>query len=401
MVNSLLTPTAVTRKALMVLHQKLNFIGSIDRQYDDSFAKEGAKIGSQLKIRLPNQYTVGTTAVITPQATNEVSTTLNVTNQYNVPMQFTSQDLSLSIDDFSTRIIEPAMAVLAANIEGKVLSDLIPQVYNQVNNQGSSATFNKFLQGRKQLVDNLAPTSDRVVCLNTQDNVDMVDSLKGLFNETKTIGLQNKEGYLGRTAGFDFMENTLLQTFSPGARSQTYTTDTTTAQMPASATALTAITVATGTGAAAKGDLFTIAGVYRVHPETKANTGVLQQFVVATAYGGGGGSVTISPAIVTSGAYQNVTVSGTSTTAAITFAGTASTAHGISLAYQKSAFTFATADLYLPKGLDFAARESYDGISMRVLRDFDTINDLLVCRADVLFGHAALRPQLSTRIANN
>lgn len=343
---------------------------------------------------------MGSTATITPQDTAEQSTTLTVSNQKNVPLQFTSQDLTLSLDDFAERILEPAMAVLAANIEADALS-MFKSVYNQVNNQGSSATFNKALLGRKMLVDNLAPVNDREVVLNTQDNVDLVDALKGLFNDRRTIGKQNREGYLGRTAGFDWTENTLLPTFTPGARNSSYTTDTTTGQMPSSSTPLTAITVATGTGAMVVGDIFTIAGVYRVHPETKAVTNQLQQFVVTAAYSGGGGSVSISPSIITSGAYQNVSVVSTSSTAALSFAGTASTAHGISLAYQKTAFTFATADLFLPKGLHFAAREVYDGISMRILEDFDITNDKLICRCDVLYGYAALRPQLAVRLANN
>jgi hypothetical protein len=399
--NTLLTPTAVTRKALMVLHQKLTFVGSINRQYDDSFAKEGAKIGSQLKIRLPNQFTVGSSPVITPQDTTEVSTTLTVSSQKNVPLKFTSQDLAMSLDDFSERILDPAMSVLAANIEADALTMAL-DVSNQVNNQGSAATFNKALQARKQLVDNLAPVNDRMVVLNTQDNVDLVDALKGLFNQQATIGKQNREGYLGRTAGFDWTENTLLPTFTPGARNGAYTTDTTVGgQMPLSATPLAAITVATGAGAMAKGDVFTIANVFRVHPETRASTGVLQQFVVTTAYAGGGGSVSISPSIVLAGAYQNVVIPATSATAAMTFAGTASTAHGISLAYQKDAFTFATADLFLPKGLHFAAREQFDGISMRILEDFDVTNDTLICRCDVLYGFKTIRAQLASRMANN
>lgn len=400
MANTLLTPQMITKETLRVLHQKLTFVSTVDRQYDDSFAKEGAKIGNTLKIRNPVQYTVGTTAVITPQDTVETNTSLAITNVANVPMQFTSNDLTLAIDEFSERYVEPAAAVLAANIEANALT-MVNSVYNQVNNQGSAATFNKFLQARKQLVDNLAPMNDRNVVLNTQDNVDMVDSLKGLFNQTATIGKQNKEGYLGRTAGFDFLENTLMPTFTPGARSQTYTTDTTAGQMPASSTPLTAITVATGTGAMAAGEVFTIAGVYRVHPETKKSTGVLQQFCVPAGYAGGAGSVPFSPSIVTSGAYQNVTVTTTSATAAITFAGTASTTHGISLAYQKEAFTFATADLVLPKGLDFAAREVHDGISIRLLRDYDIINDKIIARLDCLYGFAAIRPQLASRVANN
>jgi len=401
MPNSILTPVQVTRKALSVLHQKLNFVGSIVREYDSSYAKEGARIGDSLKIRLPNQYTVGSGATITPQDTTETSVTLQVNNQKHVPMSFLSSELTLSLDDFSERIIEPAMAVLAANIEADVLNNVYKDIYQQVNNTGAAATFAKVLQGRKMLVDALAPVNDRNVCLNTQDNVDLVDALKGLFNDQASLAKQYKEGYLGRTAGFDFMENTLLPSHTRGAANTSYTTNTQVGTLPVSATPVSAITVATGSGAMNKGDVFTIAGVFRVHPESKQSTGILQQFVVTANYAGGAGSVSISPAIVLSGAAQNVIIPSTSATAAITFAATASAAHGISLAYQKGAFAFATADLVMPKGLDFAARETFDGISMRILRDFDITNDKLITRVDVLYGYKTLRPELAVRLANN
>jgi hypothetical protein len=400
MPNTILTPTAVTREALRILHQKLNFVGSITRDYDDSFAKKGAKIGDTLKVRLPNQYTVRSGSVMQVQNTAETSVDLKIQSQKGVDLEVTDAELTLSIDDFSERFIEPAMSVLAANIEADALS-MYKDVYQQVNNQGSAAAFSKFLQGRKILVDSLTPLNDRTVILNTQDNVDMVDSLKGLFNDQTTISKQNKEGVLGRTASFDFYENTLIPQHTRGAGNTSYTTDTTTSQMPVSATALTAITVASGSGAMNKGDVFTIATVYRVHPETKLSTGVLHQFAVAADYAGGAGSVSITPSIVTSGARQNVTVVSGGSTSALSFAGTVSTAHGVSLAFQKGAFAFATADLPVPKGMDMAAREEFDGISMRFVRGFDIINGLFLSRLDVLYGYKTIRPQLAVRIANN
>lgn len=401
MANNLLTPTAVTRKALAILHQKLSFVSTVERKYDDSFAKDGAKIGDTLKIRLPNQYTVTSGAVMVAQDTAEESVTLQVNNQKHVGLNFTDVDLTLSIDDFGERILEPAMAVLAAAIESDVLTNVYKDIYNQVNNTGSAATYAKVLQGRKMLVDNLAPPSSRNVQLNTQDNVDLVDALKGLFNDQKSLSLQYKEGYMGRAAGFDYMENTLLPSHTRGAANTSYTTDTRTSALPLVATAVTAVTVASGTGTIVKGDVFTIAGVYRVHPETKQSTGVLQQFVCTADNAGGAGSVSISPSIILAGAKQNVTIPSGSATAALTFAGTASTAHGISLAYQKQAFAFATADLKMPKGVHFAAREQYDGISMRIVQNFDIINDAFPARVDVLYGYKTLRPQLAARLANN
>ena len=404
MPNTILTATAVTREALRVLHQKLNFVGTITRDYDDRFAQAGAKIGDTLKVRLPNQYVVRTGAPLgnagTLNDTTESSTDLKVQTQKGVDLNFTSADLTMALDDFSERILEPAMSVLAANIEADAMS-MYKDVYNQVNNHGAAATFAGVLQGRKMLVDNLAPLNGRVCNLNTQDNVDLVDALKGLFNDTSTISKQNREGYMGRTAGFDFMENTLWPAHLRGAATAAYTTNTTTAALPISATPVSAITVATGTGAMNKGDVFTIANVMRVHPETKVVlTNQTQQFVVAADYAGGAGTVQISPAIVLAGASQNVAIPVTSTTAVIGFAGTLNTSNGVSLAYQKGAFAFATADMMMPNGVDFGSREVFDGISMRIIRQYDINSDKFPCRLDVLYGYKTIRPQLACRLAN-
>ena len=395
MPNPILTPTAVTREALRVLHQKCNFIGNINRQYDDSFAKSGAKIGDSLKVRLPNQYTVRTGATLSAQDTVESSTTLQVATQKGVDLNFTSVDLTLSLDDFSKRILEPAMSVLAANIEADALSMAL-DVYNGINNVGSALTFKKVLEGRKVLQDNLAPSDgDRNVILNTQDNVDMVDALKGLFQDSSSIGKQYREGLLGRTGGFDFYENTLIsnQTTGTSASATGYTVN------GASQTGSTVV-VATGSNTFKRGDIVTFAGCVRVHPETKQSTGDLQQFVVTADYAGGAGSLAISPAIVTSGGRQNVAASPTNGGAVVKVGG-ASAVYKPSLAFHKDAFTFATADLVMPGGVDFAAREVMDGISMRIVRQYDINNDKFPARLDVLYGYKTLRAELAARLLSN
>jgi len=402
MPNSLLTINMITREALRVLHQKLNFVGSINREYDSSFAKDGAKIGDTLRIRLPNQYVTRTGPTLSANTdTEERQVSLQVATQRGVDLNFQSTELTLSLDDFSSRILEPAMAQLAASIEADALT--MYQDVSQSNwNGGSAATLARVLQGRKLMQDSLAPLNDRTALLNTQDNVDLVDSLKGLFQDSTNIAKQYREGYMGRTAGFDFAENTLLPRHTRGAANAAYTTSTLVAVLPVtSTTPVSAITVATGTGAMNKGDVFTIGNVFSVHPETKVSTGVPQQFVVTANYAGGAGSVQISPAIVMAGGSQNVVIPTTSATAAITFAGTASTAVGTSLVYQKDAFTFATADLVMPKGVDMAAREVFDGISMRIVRQYDINNDRFPCRLDVLYGYRTIRPQLAARLHNN
>ncbi|MCA3750598.1 MAG: hypothetical protein INF04_04205 [Phenylobacterium sp.] len=400
MPNAPLTPTAVTREALRVLHQKLNFVGSIVREYDDSFAQKGAKIGDTLKVRLPNQYVVRTGATLAAQDTNEASVELKVQTQRGVDLNFTSVDLTLSLDDFSKRILDPAMSTLAASIEADAMS-MYRDVFQSVWNGGAAITLEKVLDGRVLLQNALAPLNDRTANLNTTDNAKFVDALKALFNDTTGIAKQYREGYMGRTAGFDFVENTMWGKHTRGAASAAYTTSTLVGVLPISETPVSTMTVATGTGAMNVGDVFTIGNVNSVHPETKVSTGTPQQFVVTAAYAGGAGTVSFAPAIVLSGGRQNVVIPTTSATAAITFAGTASTAVGTSLLYQKEAFAFATADLVMPGGVDFAAREVMDGISMRVVRQYDINNDKFPTRLDVLYGYKTLRPQLAARLHNS
>jgi hypothetical protein len=398
--NSILTPTAVTREALRILHQKLNFIGSINRQYDDSFAKDGAKIGNDLKIRLPNEYTVRTGAAISTQATSEVSTTLSVATQKGVDTSFTTSELTLNLQDFSERILEPAMSTLAANIEADALSMAL-DVYQAVNNIGSAATLNKVLGARKLLTDALAPQSERTLLLNTQDNLDLVDGLKGLFQDSNEIAKQYREGKVGRTAGFgDIYENTLIpnQTTGTALSVTTYTVN-----GAVTANGSTAVTVASaGSTTFKKGDVFTVAGCNRVHPESKADTGVAQQFVVTADYAGGAGSLSFAPAIYTSGGRQNVTAGGLPNGAALVKVGGASAVYHPSLAYHKDAFTFVSADLEdVSKYGAWGSRAVMDGISMRVARQYDINTDTIPCRIDVLYGYKTIRAQLAARILSN
>lgn len=395
MANTNLTSTQVTREALRILHQKLNFVGNINRQYDDKFANDGAKIGSTLTIRKPNEYTVRTGAAIQVQDVTELSEVLTVATQKGVDVEFTSEELTMDIDDFGTRVLEPMMSVLAANIENDALS-MYKDVYSQVNNVGSAGTFKKILEGRKKLVDNLTPPMGLKCNLDTTLNVDVVDAMSGLFNKAGTISAQNTEGSLGRTSGFDFFENTMMPRHTSGTDDGTgdYLTDSATAQTG------TSLTIDTGAGTWTDGDIFTVAGVNRVHPETKADTGVLQQFTVDGAVSASATTISFTPEIIASGARQNVS-NGAANNSALTKVGGASAAYDISLAYHPDAFTFVTADLRKPSGVDFCAREVMDGISMRIVSDYDITNDTFPTRIDVLYGYKTIRAQLATRLANN
>lgn len=396
MANTILTPTAVTRKALMILHQKLAFVGTIERQYDNQFAKDGGKIGDSLKIRLPNKYTTATGTTITPQATAEESVTLTVATQRHVPMSFFTAELTLNLDDFSDRILDPAMAVLAAAIENDAFNMAL-DVYQQVGTPGSTPTaLLTYLTAGARLDDSLAPRTQRNIQLGPLAAATLIDALKGLFQDSATIAKQYRDGLLGRTGGFDWYANTLIKRFSNGD---------TVASITVSGATQTGATLVLGNTANTetwkKGQIFTAAGCYEVHPETKVSTGVLQKFVITADVTSTTTTTTvaISPSIVTSGAKQNVSASPTNG-GAIVFDGTASLQYGLILAYFKQAFAISFADLHMPKGLDFAAREVMDGISMRILRDYAVLTDEIITRLDVLYGYKTIRPELACRIAS-
>ncbi len=400
MANTYLTPTAVTRKALMVLHQKLNFIGNINRQYDDQYSGSGAsvvrgKFGPTLKIRLPNEYTVRSGMAMETQEQSETSVDLTVSTVKGVDMYFGSDELALSIDDFSDRFIEPAMNVLAANIEADALS-MYKNVWNLYDGDAAAFAFASLTGAKQILTDNLAAQAQRRVILNTSHANKFLVDTKGLFHDGERIAEQYREGSIGRTLGFDHFENTLLTPHATGtaAKTTSYTISAT-----VTANGSTAVTL---TGAATTfkaGDVFTVAGCNRVHPETKADTGQLQKFVVTADCTT---AMTFTPALYTSGPRQNVTATGLVATSAVVKVGAgASETLTQSLAFHKDAFTFVTADLELPKGVDFAARQVMDGISMSLVRDFNISDRTFPCRIDVMYGYKAIRPQLACRIHND
>jgi len=409
MANSLLTPTAVTREALRILHQKLNFIGTINRQYDDSFAQSGAKIGDSLKIRLPNQYTVRTGKTLDVQDTAESSVTLQVATQKGVDVNFSSADLTLSLDDFSSRILDPAMSVLAANVESDAMS-MYKDIANEISDVGASATTALVLKVAKRLTDSLAPISGRCLNLSTTANADLVEALKGLFNDPAKLSKNYREGMVANDfLGFSqVFQNTLWPIHTTGTDDGTgdYLTDIASAEADGSAGELN---IDTGAGSFEAGDVIQIESIFDVHPETKASTGVLKRFVVTAdaTPGASGGSIFISPSIVSSGAKQNVSAAAADGKKIWKRESDDSTAvgnaadYGISMGYHKDAFAFATADLVMPKGVDFSAREVIDGLSVRIIRDYDINNDNLPCRIDILYGYKTLRADLACRLGLN
>lgn len=403
--NTNLTPTAVTREALRILHQRLNFIGTINRQYDDSFAQAGAKIGNSLKIRLPNEYTVRTGATLDVQNTIEASETLTVSTQKGVDVNFSSVELTMDMDDFSERILQPAMAVLAANIESDALS-MYKDVAKEVSDVGAAITLGDVLNCAKEMDQALTPSSGRTLLLNPTDNVDLVSALSGLFNPQSNLSENFREGMVANQfLGFEQVYmNTMMPTHTTGTDDGTgdYLVNDAAGESDVSS-----ITVDTGAGTWKKGDILTIGSVNDVHPETKASYGKLKQFAVAADVAASATEITITPALTLTGAKQNVDAAALNNALMYKREYDDSTAIGasadykISMGYHKDAFVFATADLEMPRGVDFASRQILDGISLRIVRNYDINNDTFPCRIDVLYGYKTVRQQLACRLGFN
>ena len=413
MANNLLTPTMITRECLDVLHGKLSFVGNVNRQYDDRFAQSGAKIGNTLNIRMPSKYSVRTGATLSAQDHVERSTPLTINSQAGVDVSFTTNELTMSMDDFSERHIKPAMSQLAAHIENQCISDAYKLInnYNGVTTTSGQITFKSFDGMGSILTNNLAGYADRTALLNPTSRNEFNDATKGLFHASTNIENQYREGMLGRTSGFDVLENTYLPSHTTGTLAGSPLTTgaalgtSTTANAWVSQTDMAVDGATSGTTLKA-GDIITFAGVYDVHPETKVNTGSLKKFSVqsdvtlttaATTY-----TVTVKPGVIygSGNGYQNCALSGISDTDnnAVTLIGNVGTAYGQNLAFHKDAFVFGTADLIDVSSMGaWGARQTMDGISMRIAKQYDITNDAVPCRIDVLYGFGGLYPELAVR----
>lgn len=408
MANSILTPQIITREALRILHAQSNFLTKINRQYDDRFAVSGAKIGTSLDVRLPNRFTVRTGSTYSAQNMVERKVNLPVATIKGVDCTITDSELTLSLNDFSEQFLKPAMNQLASDIEYNAMLSMYKMVPNYAGTVSSQIDYKKFQQGGQALTQALAPSTDRTFLLNPASRVEFSDAVKGLFQASSNIEDQYREGMVGRTGGFDVFENTMIPVHTTGTYGGTPMSNGANQGNTGSGNAYVATSsiVTDGwtatTTALNAGDIITFAGVYDVHPETKVSTGVLKRFVVysdTTTDGSGNSTITVSPGVISGGAYQNVS-NRIADNSAITVLGTSATAYGQNLAFHKDAFTFVSADLDIPKGVDMAARERFGNISMRFVRWFDGDNGQWKSRFDILHGMAALYPELACRVVH-
>jgi len=413
MANNLLTISKITNEALMVLENELTFTGEVDRNYDDQFAVVGAKIGQTVNVRRPGRF-IGTTGpALNVEDFNETSVPVTLSTQFHVDTQFTTQDLALSLDMFSDRVLKPAIATIANKMDRDGLVMAKNNTANIVGTAGTAPTgLITYLTAAAYLDSEGAPRDGRrSVIVEPFTSATIVDSLKGLFVPTAQISSQYTKGLMGRDSGgmnWRMDQNVVSQTFGSYASATLSCNVTTATGFLSSGWAYSSTITVGATSAAAtlnQGDTFTIAGVFAVNPQNRQTYGnKLRSFVVqsTTAIGSGGtASVTVVPAVITAGQFQNVSITSTGSQTVTPFNNTG-VVSAQNILMHRNAFTLACADLELPEGVHFAGRASDKeiGLSMRVVRQYTINNDSIPTRLDVLYGWAPLYPELACRIAS-
>lgn len=421
--DTILTISMITNKSLMVLENSLPFASQITRNYDDSFGIDGAKIGDTLNVRRPPRF-IGTSGPnLSIEDYNQTSTpvvigdTTKYGDQFHVDTSFTTKDLRLSLGDFSDNVITPAIATIANRIDYIGLQMAKNSTANIVGVAGTPPTsLLTYLTAGAYLDSEGTPRDGkRSVVIEQFTAATIVDSLKGLFTPDAKISEQYRTGLMGRdSAGMNWKmgQNVNTQTSGSWAAStaSTLTADTTSIGIATGWAATTTFTLTFGaTVTLAKGDIISIANVYPVNPQSRQIYGTkTRPFVVQTAFSGTGsstGALTVAPAIITAGQFQNVSITSTSSTATVTPFSIGVSGVGVNspqnIMCHKNAYTLAMADLPLPEGVVFAGRAASKeaGMSIRIVRQYTINNDQIPARFDSLWGWAPLYQELGCRIA--
>lgn len=391
----LLTPSVITKESLVLLENNLVAANRVNRKFENQFVK----IGSQLTIRKPNRFTVASGAGLQVQNIAEPSVTITVDSQKHVDFQFTSQDLTLTVEEFGERYLKPAMASLANQVDFDVLTRTL-SFSNYVGTPTvTPAAFSSSVQlvGRR-MDDNAAPQDGRSLVLNPAAYWAIANGLTPSF-VMPTAKDALVKGYLATIGNYEVFMDQNVQNGNSAQHNTSVGMVVTTAQGNGASTTMFG---GTATESISAGEVFTIAGVFNINPQSRVSTGVLKNFVVTASSTPSSSNWTISfsPAIVTSGPYQNVS-GPASTGSAITWL-TGTTATQITspdnLAFCRDALGLVMVPMEIPQGVDFAARETYRNISMRVIRAYDINNDVFPTRIDILYGTAVYYDELACRL---
>jgi hypothetical protein len=405
--NTLLTPQYIAREVMRELYNNLKFAGNINRDYDDQFAQEGAKIGSTAKARLPQRYVVQKGAALVTTPVEDRTVDISITDQAHVGIEFSSREMKLDVDDYKKRYIQPAVEALVNQIDYDGISRMYKKVANTVGVPGTVPTANETYLDAGVKLQNEGNEMDRMkAILSPAMHAKIANANLALFNPAAAISSMFRKGQFGQDAlGIpEWYSSTHVPMHTVGALGGTPLVN------GANQTGSSLITNGWTNNAAIlkAGDVIQIANVNQVNPHTRENQGLLRDFVVTAdtvADGSGNATLPISPAIVTSGPYQNVDA-GPAHAAAITIFGHASshankkTRQG--LVFDPDFATMVFVDLELPQGVWAAsrARSKKLGLSVRFVKAFDIRSDTSPARLDVMYGFSCLRPEMAARVCS-
>lgn len=400
-------PGIIVAAAAQMLADEMHFCKSIGKVPASEFGgKNGYKSGDTVYISKPSRYIPQTSFDITStqQAETEEKAALTANIISTVGLGNTSLEFAyeLEMQDFMDRILKPAVSAIAQNVEQRMIEKASDATYNLVGTAGST-TFapDDILSAREKMSKYLAPKDDnRFFLHDSTAGRKAVGERKGLFQSSSNIAEQYKKGYVGTADGFNWMESELLNVHTNGNDVTGCAVDDAAVATGVSTIHVDGIT--TGSGTVKKGQVFTIDGVFAVHPITKQAYQFLQQFVVTadvTASGTSDADLAISPPIYgpTSLSLQNVSAL-PADDAAITFVGSASTAYTQNLAYHRDAFRMVSLPLIMPSKAEFAMQKTVDGITVAIIRDFDVKTRDMITRLDFLGGFVADRPEWACRV---
>lgn len=414
MTQTILNASIIAKEGVRVLDNELVMARKVFRGYEEEFAKNvnGYKVGNTVTIRKPTDFTVREGAVMNVQEVIEGSTSITVDKQRGVDFEFTSEELTMDIDKLSERVIKPAMVQLANRIDSD-LHDLYKYVPNWVGTPGQTINaFSDFAKAPERMDEMSVPTEDRCSMLSPADNWGLLGSQTALYTDS-IVKPAYRDGQMGMIGGIDNYSTQNVKRHTNGAFGgtvlvdQTLTTATTT-YTSVKDTMTQTLHIDGLTGATAqlkKGDVFTIADVYDVNPVTKEAKDYLKMFVVVedpSAAVSNEVDLTIWPALIWSGAFQNVSVTSGVTDLndqAVTFMGTASTAYPQNLFFHKNAFALVTVPMVRPPGAVDVSRQTYKGLSVRVIPVYNGVNDVSAWRFDVLYGTKAIDGRLALRLS--
>jgi hypothetical protein len=408
MADTILTADIIAKEALLILKNRCVMPKLVYRAYESEYDKNinGYKIGDTVSVRRPAQYQVTSGAVLNLQEHVEGKTAITVDKQYHVGLDFSHVDLTLKIDQISERVIKPATVPLVDQIDQDCAA-LYKDVWNWVGTPGQTInSFSDFYEGSVRLDEGAVPTDMRMGYLSPRDHGGMLSTQTGLYMQDVAKDAYRK-AHLGEIGGVDTYMSQNVQTHTVGAHGGTPLVDgaaqNVTYDSVKNTFEQTLITDGwTASVALKKGDVFTLDGVYAVNPVNKAVLPHLQQFVVradvtANANPANDTNLTISPPIITSGAFQTVSAA-PANNAPITYLGTASTGYRQNMIFHKNAFALCMVPLQKPTNEDCSVVTS-DGLSVRVWRGADITNDRSIWRLDVLYGVKTLDGRLATRIS--